>query len=317
MKIGQLYDLDKFKALKESAGATQFKDSEGGVVLAKSLTAVDPKVFEAKYPELSFVNSGISVDNSGGYARRIQSLKLVEQGDFTDSTDVNSGKGKISLTAEDSFIKVFPKEAFSIWSDDELKEASMQNINLVQRYLATHNKSYNQKIDEVGYLGHGGQKGILNYAGFPTSASGSAIGTMSAIEMYDAISGLINEQHNGVNGTVEYSCDTVVMPVGVLNTLQATMLNTAGGSSSVLEALRDNHLGINFVSSFRAAEVGGTSATVAFSTNENAAVMRIPIRLTVGEIVKQTSFNFRVDSKFRIAGIDVLEDSSGRILTGL
>ena len=45
--------------------------------------------------------------------------------------------------------------------------------------------------------------------------------------------------------------------------------------------------------------------------------MRIPVPLTVGEIVKMSSFDFRVDSKYRIAGLDILEDSGGRILTGL
>lgn len=318
MKIGQLYNLDQFKVFKDSALATGFKDSASGVNLARNLTAVNPKIFEKKYPELSFVNSGITVDNTGGYARRIQSLRVEEQGDFTDSSDLNSGKGRISLSAEDTFIKVFPKEAHSIWSDDEIEEASLSNVNLVQRYLATHNKVYNQKVDEIGYLGHNGQEGLLNYSGFTTAAATGAIGTLTAQQMYDDIAGLITDQRNEVNNTPEYSCNRVVMPVYVINKLGVTMLNTASGNSTVLRALQDNFPDIDFVTSFRAADTGaGVSATVAYSTNEDAMVMRIPVRLTVGEIVKQTSFNFRVDSKFRIAGLDVLEDTSGRILTGL
>ena len=317
MKIGQLYDLDKFKGFKDSATATGFKDSASGVILARNLTAVNPKVFEKKYPELSFVNSGITVDNTGGYARRIQSLRVEEQGDFTDSSDLNSGKGRISLTAEDTFIKVFPKEAHSLWSDDEIEEANLGNINLVQRYIATHNKVYNQKVDEIGYLGHNGQEGLLNYSGFTTTAAAGAIGTLTAQQMYDEFATLITDQRNGVNNTPEYSCNRVVMPVGVMNKLAVTMLNTASGNSTVLRALQDNFPDIDYVTTFRAALVGAASSTVAYSTNEDSVVMRIPIRLTVGEIIKQTSFNYRVDSKFRIAGLDVLEDTSGRILTGL
>lgn len=317
MKIGQLYDLDRFKAFADSASAAGFKDSATGVILARNLTAVNPKVFEKKYPELSFVNSGITVDNTGGYSRRIQSLRIAEQGDFADSSDLNSGKGRISLTAEDSYIKVFPKEAHSLWTDDDVKEGDLQNINLVQRYIGTHNKLYNQKVDEIGYIGHNGQEGLLNYSGWTTGSAAGAIGTLTAQEMYDEIATLITEQRNGVNNTPEYSCNRVVMPVDVMNTLQVTMLNTANGSSTVLKALQDNFADIQFVTSFRAASVGGSSKTVAYSTNEEAMVMRIPLRLTIGEIVKQTSFSFRVDSKFRIAGLDVLENSAGRALSGL
>jgi hypothetical protein len=317
MTIGQLYDLDKFKSFKDSATSSEFKDSESGVILARNLTAVNPKIFEKKYPELSFVNSGITVDNTGGYARRIQSLRLEDSGEFTDASDLSSGKGRIALTAEDTFIKVFPKEAHSIWSDDEIKEASMQNINLVQRYVATHNKAYNQKVDEIGYLGHNGQEGLLNYSGYATTAASGAIESLTAQAMYDEVATLITEQRNGVNNTPEYSCNKVVMPIRVMNRLQVEMLNTAGSTSSVLKALQDNFPDISFVVTFRAENVGGTSKVVAYSTNEDSAVMRIPVRLTVGEIVKQTSFNYRIDSKFRIAGLDVLEDSSGRVLTGL
>jgi hypothetical protein len=46
-------------------------------------------------------------------------------------------------------------------------------------------------------------------------------------------------------------------------------------------------------------------------------VMRIPQPLTIGEIVRRGSFNHAVDYKYRIAGLDVLEDSAARILTGL
>lgn len=317
MRVGQLYDLDRFKAFADSASAAGFKDSATGVILARNLTAVNPKVFEKKYPELSFVNSGITVDNTGGYSRRIQSLRIAEQGDFADSSDLNSGKGRISLTAEDSYIKVFPKEAHSLWTDDDVKEGDLQNINLVQRYIGTHNKLYNQKVDEIGYIGHNGQEGLLNYSGWTTDSATNTIDNLTPQEMYDEFATLITTQRNGVNNTPEYSCDTVAMPIYVMNKIQATMLNTANGSSTVLKALQDNFSDIKFTTTFRAADVGGASKTVAYSTNDESMVMRIPVRLTIGEIIKQTSFSFRVDSKFRIAGLDVLEDSSGRTLSGL
>jgi hypothetical protein len=315
-KIGQLYNLDSFKAFVDSRKKPGFTDSEGGVILARNLTYVNPKIFEKKYPQLIFVNSGIQIDNSGGYARRIQSLRIVDKGDFADSSDYNTGKGKISLTAEDTFLKVYEKQAHSIWTESEIKEAQMQNINLPERYVATHNKVYLQKVDEIGFLGHNGQEGLLNYSGFTTTTASGAIETLTAQQMYDEIATLITDQRNAVNNVPEYSCNVVVMPIRVLNKLSVTILNTANGSASVLKALKDNFPDVKFMASFRAENVDGASRTVAFSTNEDAMVARIPIPLTFSEIFKQ-GFKYSVESMFRIAGLDVLEDASARILVGL
>jgi len=316
-KIGQLYDLDNFKKFMDSANKPMFKDSDAGIVLAKNLTAINPKIFEKKYPELAFINSGIQVDNTGGYARRIQSLRLIDRGDFADAGDINSDKGRISLAAEDTYLKVFVKEAYSIWTDDEIKEAKLQNINLPERYIATHNKVYLQKIDEIGFIGHNGQAGLLNYKGFAVTTAVDKIENETPKQMYNEIANLITEQRNAVNNTPEYSCNRVVMPIRVMNKLSATILNSAGGSKSVLKALKDNFPDVEFLSTFRAENVDGTSRVVAFSVSEDAMVMRIPLRLTIGEIIRISSFAFRIDSKFRIAGLDVLENSSARILVGL
>lgn len=318
MKIKHLYNLDSFKKFMDSGGARGFQDSEPGLLLARHLTAVDPKIFEKKFPELTFVNSGIQVDNTGGFARRIQSLRLIDQGEFADSGDDADDKGKISLTAEDSFLKVFVKEAFSDWTDDDVKEAQMGNINLPQQFLAAHNKIFQRTVDSIGFLGQNGQTGLLNNADFSTTAATASIATATAQELYDDIAELITAQWNGVFNTVDYKANRVTMPDDVFNKIAQVILNTAAGSSTVLTALRDNFPGVEFASTFRADDVdGGGSVTVAYSNNAEAMKMRIPVPLTIGEIVKLGSFNFHVDSKFRIAGLDVLESTSGFYLTGL
>lgn len=320
MKIGHAYNLDSFKAFMDSAKKPGFTDSYAGTVLARNLTAVDPRLFEKKFPKLTFVNSGVQADNSGGYARRIQSLRVIDLGGFTTSGDASGNKGRISLMAEDSFLKVIVREADSVWTDDEIKEAELQNINLVQRYVQAHNSAYMREIDQIGLLGGvaGVGTGLLNYSGFTATGAGGAIETLTAQQMYDAIESLITDQFNAVNNTPEYMADRVIMPVDVMNKLNATILNSAAGSSTVLRALRDNFGGVQFLASFRAADTGsGVSATVAFSSSEEVMKMRIPVPLTIGEIIKIGSFDYKVDSKYRIAGLDVLENTGGRILTGL
>lgn len=322
MKIGNLYNLDSFERLDQTMKTSGFADAYAGTVLARNLTAVDPQIFEKKYPELSFVNSGIVADNTGGYARRIQSLRKREQGGFSTAGDVSGNKGKISLAGEDSTMKVVEREAESDWTDSEIKEAALQNINLVSDYVTAHNRVYMREIDVIGYLGipdKAGTTGLLNHAGFTSGAATGAIGTLTAQQMYDDFADLINSQWNAVNNTPEYKANNVDMPIYVLNTLMVTILNTAAGSSSVLTALQANFPGVNFRGTFRADNAGGAgvSHTVAYSINSESMKMRIPVPLTVGEIIKVGSFNFHMDSKYRIAGLDVLEDTSGYIMTGL
>lgn len=320
MKIKNLYNLDSFKTFLDSGKQAGFKDAAAGVVLDRYLTQVDPMVFEKLYPELSFINSGITIDNTGGYARRIESLRIVEQGEFTTSGDASSDKGKISLYGENSYMKVSVREAFSTWNDDEINEANLANVNLISKYIEAKSKVYQRGIDEAGFIGIpdiASSTGLLNYGSFTSSAAGGAIATLTNQEMYDAIAGLITDQWGAVNNTPGYMANRVIMPVTVSNILSTKILNTASGFRTVMAALTENFPGITFSSTFRAESVSATSVVIAFSSSDQVMKMRIPIPLTVGEIVKMTSFDYRVDSKYRIAGLDILEDTGGRLLTGL
>lgn len=322
MKIGNLYNLESVERFVRSGEQPGFKDAQAGVILARNLTQVDPRLYEKKYPELALMSAGISVDNSGGYALQIQSLRVLEKGDFTVSKDQDDNKGKITLSAEGSLLPVYPYGGHSIWTDDEIKEAELQGINLPSQFLSAHNKRYQRKLDEIGLIGLPGSTGLLNSSAFTADSAAGAIGTLTAQQMYDEISDLIVAQRNGVNNTPEYSANKVMMPVRVYNVLTATMLNTAAGAMTVLSALKANYPDVTFIATFRADTTGNggslaTSAVVAFNANDEAMKLRVPVPLTIGEIVKPSSFEFRVDSKFRIAGLDVLESTAGRRLTGL
>jgi len=319
MLIKDLYNIDSFKSFEKKA-KTHFADASAGVVLSRNLTGVDPKLFQKLYPELSFLNSGIFIDNSGGAVQRIQSLRIITEGNFTNSGDVSGNKGKISQTAEDSFLKVIEREAFSDWSDTQVQQAALQNIPLVSNLFQGHDRKFKENIDEIGFTGipeYASSTGLLNYGGFTSSAAAGAIIALTDQEKYDVISNLIIAQRNAVNNTPGYAANNVIMPIRVMNVLQSTILNSANGSFSVLKALQSNYPEVTFSTTFRAESVGGTSVTVAYSSNENVMKMRIPQRLTIGEVTKPTSFDYRFDSKFRIAGLDILEDLAGRLLTGL
>ena len=323
MKVNQLYDMAAMKAMKDSHKKAGFTDSPAGLLLARSLTAIDPNILKMQFPDLVLVNeSGITVDNTGGYAAQIQTLRVTNKGGFKRVGNKGDNKGKITLDAEDNMIKVAAFEATSDWTETQLKQASLENRNLVSEYVSAHNETYLEEVDQYGLVGEGSQKGLLNNAAYDTEA-GTEITTSTAAQSdYDQISDLITKQHNSVNNTKAYKADTVMMPTRVLNILSRKILNTAAGSSNVLKALRDNYPDVKFLGTSKADTVarGGllsASATVAYSSNPQSIKLRIPQRLVIGQIVKKSSFRFEVESMYRVAGVDILEGSSGEIATGL
>ncbi len=316
MKIGNMYNLDSFQAFLKSGEKPGFTDALGGAILARTLTQVDPRVFEKSYPELALVNSGIQASNAGGYARRIQSLRIQKLGSFADAYSRDDNAGEISLAGEENFLKVRERTANSHWSESEIKEAEMQNINLPERFIRAHNDIYMREVDEIGLLGFSNTTGLLNHPGFISSAATGAVDTLTGQQMYDEIASLITDQHDSVQNTVEYSANRVIMPIDVINRLKSTILNSAGSTKNVLQSLRDNFPGVEFFGSFRASSVDGSSRTVAFSNNSEAMLLRAPVPLQISEIDKK-GFSYSVQSMYRLGGIDVLDNSSARILTGL
>lgn len=307
MKIDNLYNLDSFKKM-------QFRDAAtSGVVLATSLISIDPRVFEKKYPENVLVNSGIAVSNIGGYGRVVESLRIGDQGSFANASDRGANKGKITVFGENDLIEVTERQAFSEWTDTEVKQADMGNVNLTSIIFSAINKKYMQDVDTIGFTGNNGNTGIANNSYFPTSVAAQPIKDMTPIQMYDTFADAINTQWDAVFNVPSYMVDRMILPIPILNLLRKTILNTANGSNiSVLEMLTKNFPSVQMVASYQL-----TDRAVMFSTNEESMVLRIPIPLTVGEIIKKGSFRYEVECKYRIAGLDVLESDAGYILTGL
>lgn len=312
--LDNLYDIGSFKALQGSS--KNFKDG-AGILLGRSLEYIDPKVLEQKFPALSFLQSGITVNNSGGYAENITKRKRTVMGSdtVTGASDRGGNKEEITLALSKDTIKVFDGYRFSKWTETDLRQAEMENVNLVTSYIKGHNEIYNHIIDKAGFVGVEGNLGLLNY-GFTSSASTGLLSTLTPQQMYDEFATLITSQWNGVFNTEGFKANVVVTSDIVINKLSATMLNTASGTSTVMRALQDNFGGVKFVATGKAYN-GTSSVAVAFSNFEEAMSFRVPLKLQIGEIIKESSFAYKIDSMFRVAGLDVAEDTAGRKLTGL
>ena len=326
MKKNTLENVVNLTSFKDSIEALKvhFKDDASGTILTRHLEAVDPTIFKQQYAGLTFLQNGISINNTGGWAEFITKIKRSIKGDFANGDDASNGMGKISIGAEKDTLPVYPKEAFSEWTDDEIKQADLEGRNLVSEYMEAHNEVYNRNIDAIGYVGitndDGTLKttGLLNYTGF-TSGAGTAVGGTTAEFDYNQIKNLIVSRRTAAKGNEVLMPTNVTMPTSVYEYISGTILNTAGSSGdSILEALQRNYPSITFGATSKAEFSGTTTtATVCYSANERAMVFRIPLALEIGEIIKPGSWKFRVDSRYRIGGLDVIENSAGEILTGL
>jgi len=320
MKIGNLLNIASIKAL--TASATAFNDAAPGLTLGEDLIAVNQKVLEKKYPELVFLNSGLQADNTGGYAEAVRSLRLNEEGGYQIAGSQSGNKGKISLSNDSSLLEVVAKSAESTWTTTEVQQAALSNINLVEKFVAAHNKVYQREVDATIAFGTGkaGSEGLLNNSEFVASAASDDAATLAAAsgeDLYNEISVLITDQHSDVEDIEEYSANVVIMPTRVKNIAAKTILDTAGGSKTVLTALKENFPEVKFLSSNKCdSDELAASVVVAFSTSDEAMVTRIPQPITFAPVF-QHGFKFESESQYRIAGLDLYEPKAGRILTGL
>jgi hypothetical protein len=319
-RVQSLYGVKSFDAAALYA-KKNFKD-EGGIILARNLEHVSAEIFTQEFAGLTFLQQGITLNNEGGFSTSIRKLKLKTVGGFRESGTNTNTSGKITLEGEDDSIPVFTKEAESDYSEIELKQAELENINLPSRFFEGHAELYNRELDTIGYLGQtrtdGTQKttGLLNHAGFATATAGSTAAAATGQELYDEIAELLTSQFAGVLNVDTYMADRVVMPNTVYNTTQTKILNSAGSEMTVLRALQANFPAVTFGLTTKAVSVDGASVTVAFSSNRRAIQFRLPVPLNVSA-VSQRGFKYYVESFFGVAGLDVIEDGAARFLTGL
>ena len=320
----KLYDVKSFE--DKAAHAKRYFKDEGGIILARNLEHVSAEIFTQEFAGLTFLNQGVTVNNEGGYSTSIKKLKLAVEGGFRESGTNTNTTGKITLSGEDDSIPVFTMEGESDWSEIELKQAELQNINLPSRFFEGHAELYNRRIDDLGYIGHvrtdGTNKttGLLNY-GWATDSAATTAELSTGAELYQEIADLITRQWAGVLNVESFKADRVVMPSRVYNVCASKILNSAGSEMSVLAALRANFPTVTFGLTTKADTVanGGdlaASTTVAFSSNRRAMQMRIPVPLNVSS-VDQRGFKYYVESFFGVAGLDVIEDDAAQTLTGL
>lgn len=307
-KVKNIYDIG---SIVRAAEITKTFVGDAGIVLPRELEYISTTIYQQEFADLSFLTmSGISVNNEGGVAENITKIKQSINGDFADAGNKTNTDGKISLSAQSDTIPVNMKKANSSWSEIEVQQAQLAGRNLTGDLIGAHNTRYNQQIDARGYTGDGANhEGLLNWSGFTTTAATGVFSGLTPQQKYDNIKGLLDLQRAAVNLSSIFGADKIALSSTIYLGL-SVILNTAAGPMSVRQALEINE-NVTFVITFRA-----TTTLVAYSSNPLAMVMRIPTPLQISNIW-QTGFDSNVDSLFRVGGLDVIEDQSGYILTGV
>lgn len=304
MKLSNFYDLKNLHAL------TKTSVSDAGILLQRHLIAVDPEIYRVEYPELVFKNLGLDVNNTGGFAKQIQSLRAKVTGAFTD---VGADNVTASLNVEPSLIPVRMRNLPIVWDDYEVKAAQGQ-YNVVDEKMRGVLEIYHQEIDTGALLGLNGNSGLLTNTDY-TSAAGSDVSIMSAQEIYGFIKLHIDAQKSAVRNAPTYQANVCLLPVTVYNLMETEILNQYN-DGSVLTVLKKNFPTVTFVSSAKAENVGGNRVMVLFSNNRKVIKFRIPMPLKYEPIFRKHSESSTI-ARYHTAGLDILEPSSGYIVVGI
>lgn len=316
MLLSNKYDLLSLDAVldKDSHNNRQvILNDASGMLLTRHLTFVSPDILEQQYPDLAFDQLKLHVDNSGGYADHIQTRRKKVQGAFAER---GSGRGKVALEMEDNLIKVFERDALLEWDDIKVKKAQEQKINLVSDTMAASILIFNQEIDTSAIVGIEGfnSTGLVNNTVYLSESAPAIFTSLTAIQQYKLIADAITQQWNLVNNTAAYKANICLLPTTILNLASNSKLNEFT-DGTVLAVLKKNFPDINFLHSAKASAVAGGSMSI-FSNNRQALAFRIPLPLMYSPIFRK-HFDYSTSALYRIAGIDILEPSSGYIKTNL
>lgn len=133
--------------------------------------------------------------------------------------------------------------------------------------------------------------------------------------MFDEVATLVQDQRTAVLNDEMFSADKVAVHPDTYNILSKTFVNTAGSLTTVREAL-ERTLNISFVITSKA-DISGVKRIVAYSSQRQAMQMRIPVALKMSNQYQIGGFRYGIESMFAIAGVDIIESLSGKILTGV
>jgi len=306
LKAVALYDYNSL--LYASEQVSKVLDGQNGAFVRENLIQLSRKIHQFIPNGITFNQLGIMVDNTGGYANAIKSLRLSYNGDFKKAGTSSNTNGKISVGGDTDLIPVDAYEAESDYSVTELNQARLENRNLQSELFKAHQDKYLRKLDELIY------NKLTTYAGFTKEDSTKEWEDMTDEELSDTLRNLVIKQRNAVS--IGYEADVLVVPKALKLRCESSDYK-ALGDLTISEKLAKT-LGVRLVGTdkLKGAGKGGKDLAIAISSNEESMIIRIPKRLGISP-VSRFGNKFYFEGSFRVAGLDILEDGAGYILDSL
>lgn len=298
LKATKLYDYDSFMSASREVEAS-FRDAQQGAIARESLMATTKGLHVYMPSKMTLLNLGIGVDNTGGYANKIKSLRLTGTGGFVEVGTSSTTQGRIGIASDTSEILVKGYEAESLYSDTEIGQAQLENRNLYSELIGVHQRKYIETIDELGY------KTLVEASSFDTQNVNKKWKDMTDEEVYKLLKDGIVAQHSNVSDA--YYADTIVLDPTGYTRVHTSDYKADSELTIAQKIIRD--FGIKFQVSFRLK--GETSSTgLILNTRNESLMIRIPQRLKISKVYNLGS-KHGFDSGFRVAGVDILEEGSG------
>jgi hypothetical protein len=334
---GRIYDAKSFdvlvNSLKDSFVNSRTLKQNGmnvadaavtvyGAYLQQELTYIIPTVLKQEFPDKPAL-SIFSVSNEGALEkiliRKMKSFSGLHTREIENKTQP---KGVIAVGYDATGIKVEEFGAISNYKESDLLRSAMLGDPLDASIIEAHDESYKTVADQIAWLGMSNEagttlvEGLLNNSNVDSSLQGNATGTFTTASgqtMYNDIKAMVATQHGACKGTTSLHVDTLVTSPRVYSLLASTTYGTSSTADyqnpmTVLEMVKKN-LGITGVYATSHATgldtgVGGTDRLVLFNRQPKVMQLYIPKPLTFSEVFKRT-FNYEIESMFRIAGLGI------------
>ena len=323
MKTGLIYDASLPESFKKHLTAAvnhmQMNDAAtvaiGGAWIEQQVREILPTIWEQKYPNKPLLNF-MSVNNSGALMdsliQRIQSFSGRHKGSH-ESSDT-SGKINLNRTAKEQLILTY--DASSEYDDVSLRRSILLNENIDSGLITSHNQSYMNMIDEIGFLGvtlENGDlvnSGLANYTNVLSALdvdSTDVFSNLSGLQIYEQIAGLYNEAVGQAGGNDTLFPKVCVLPPKQFSDISTKMMT---GTSPVtayvtVKQYLEANLGIKCYASSRMVGVAeGFDRLVLLNNAPENMQMFIPQPLQFAPI-NIRGFKYELFSKFRVAGVGI------------
>ena len=333
---GKIYDAKSFdilvNSLKDSFVTSKTLKQNGmnvndvavtsyGAYLQQELTYIIPTVLKQEFPDKPAL-SIFSVSNEGALEKiLIRKMKSFSGEHTREIENKTQPKGVIAVGYDATGIKVEEFGAISNYKEMDLLRSAMLGDPLDASIIEAHDESYKTVVDKIAMLGMTNEagttliEGILNNSNVLSGLYGNATASFSSatgLQMYADIKALVAAQIGACKGASALHADTIITSPRVYALMASTTYGTSSSDyqnpMTVLEMVKKN-LGITAVYASAHATgldtgVGGTDRMVIFNRQPKVMQLYIPKPLTFSEVFKRT-FNYEIESMFRVAGLGI------------